>query len=373
MLQILLILFLPLAIVYLSKRYAAPEWLSPVVLCYALGMLMANSPMLLDFQISQDASSAAVLLGVPLLLLSSDIKLWKKQAKVVMLSFALCVLSGMFCSFLAGHYFGHQMQDSGKIAGMLVGLYTGGTPNMAMISKGLNVPNDVFVVLNTADILGGGIYLLFLTSIAKKWLSRFLPAYKSTGQQSTTAEQQDPFDFWNIGFKNAGYALGVALSVIGLAVGLTFLIYGNLGESSTAVLIVSLTSFSTVASLFKRIRHLKGSYTMGMYGMLCFCVAAGMSANFSEVIGKTPVLVLCTFAVLIGTISLHYVLAAFFKIDVDTAIITSTAAIFGPPFIGQVAGAINNKEVVLSGMTTGVLGLAIGNYVGILVAYLVGV
>jgi len=51
-------------------------------------------------------------------------------------------------------------------------------------------------------------------------------------------------------------------------------------------------------------------------------------------------------------------------------IITSTAGIFGPPFIGQVTSAINNKQIIASGMITGVAGLGIGNFYGIFIAKL---
>ena len=47
----------------------------------------------------------------------------------------------------------------------------------------------------------------------------------------------------------------------------------------------------------------------------------------------------CGFVVF-GSILLHYLMAILFKVDRDTLIITSTAAIFGPPFIAPVAQAI---------------------------------
>lgn len=64
-------------------------------------------------------------------------------------------------------------------------------------------------------------------------------------------------------------------------------------------------------------------------------------------------------------------MASLFRIDADTVLITSTAAIFGPAFVGQVAVALRNKEVVLSGIITGLVGYAVGNYLGIFIAYLV--
>jgi uncharacterized membrane protein len=71
-----------------------------------------------------------------------------------------------------------------------------------------------------------------------------------------------------------------------------------------------------------------------------------------------------------GSIVIHFALAKFFKVDVDTFIMTSTAAVFGPPFVGPIANVLKNREVVVSGMTAGVLGLAIGNYLGIGMAML---
>jgi uncharacterized membrane protein len=67
---------------------------------------------------------------------------------------------------------------------------------------------------------------------------------------------------------------------------------------------------------------------------------------------------------------MHFALAALFRIDADTALITSTATIFGPPFIGPVARALRNRELMVSGLTTGIMGYAVGTYLGLAVAWL---
>ena len=77
-----------------------------------------------------------------------------------------------------------------------------------------------------------------------------------------------------------------------------------------------------------------------------------------------------TAIVITGAILIHYLLAVLFRLDRDTTMITSTASIFGPAFVGQVASAIGNRSLVFSGMATGVVGYAVGNYLGLAVAYL---
>jgi hypothetical protein len=64
------------------------------------------------------------------------------------------------------------------------------------------------------------------------------------------------------------------------------------------------------------------------------------------------------------TIALH---ALFYP--VDTAIISSTATIFGPPFIGPVAAALKNRALVGPGLTLGLAGIALGTYLGLATAY----
>jgi uncharacterized membrane protein len=73
---------------------------------------------------------------------------------------------------------------------------------------------------------------------------------------------------------------------------------------------------------------------------------------------------------MLTTIILNIILAYLFKIDADTAIITSTSTIFGPAFIGQVAMSMKNKEIIFSGMIASMVGIALGNFFGIGLAYL---
>jgi len=44
--------------------------------------------------------------------------------------------------------------------------------------------------------------------------------------------------------------------------------------------------------------------------------------------------------------------------------------VFGPAFVPTVATALKNRAIIVSGLTTGVVGYAIGNYAGIALAYL---
>ena len=71
-----------------------------------------------------------------------------------------------------------------------------------------------------------------------------------------------------------------------------------------------------------------------------------------------------------GSIVVHVGLSKIFKADTDTTIITITALTFSPPFVPAVAASIRNKEIILTGIANGLIGYAIGNYLGVFIAYI---
>jgi uncharacterized membrane protein len=67
---------------------------------------------------------------------------------------------------------------------------------------------------------------------------------------------------------------------------------------------------------------------------------------------------------------LHLLLSVIFRVDADNYLITTTAFIFSPPFVPVVAVALKNKDVIITGITVGIIGYVIGNYLGVALGYL---
>ena len=106
--------------------------------------------------------------------------------------------------------------------------------------------------------------------------------------------------------------------------------------------------------------------------LLVFCITVGTQDDIGHMLQAGSLVLLYCGCVLLLAVALHWLTARLFNIDVDTLIITSTAAYFGPPFVGPIAKVLGNREVVVSGMTAGAVGLALGNYLGFAVASLLG-
>jgi len=113
-----------------------------------------------------------------------------------------------------------------------------------------------------------------------------------------------------------------------------------------------------------------GTDKMGQVLMLVFFCCIGLISNLSQLIHSSPMVYLFDALVLSCTVLIQLGLCWLVRIDRDTTIITSVAAVFSPPFIGPVALALKNKEILVPGIICGLVGYALANYAGAALAWI---
>lgn len=399
-----LVLFFIIAPYYLRKlgdKIQLTTILSDVVICFIVGVILGNTqqgwmPSLATqkgaFSVAETATAVSVLFAIPMLLMTSDIRKSVRYAPKFLISFVLCILAVLLATLLSIYLF-PDLPNLGQTAGCMVGVYVGGTPNMVAISYALNAPHELFVILNSTDVFCSGIFFLFLTSVAKRFYGLLLPPFvpKTTEQQQTTQIIEDildqPTTYSNLPLDETKFppdsftkeqvfpifkATIFAILCIGFSVIMAFIFPGADGNLNEMLLMIVLSTTSILFSFSPKVQALKGVYEFAQYLLLIFAIAVGFMANFSALAAAAPTYLTFNAILVISLLVLHLIFAMIFKIDTDTFIVTATACIFGPPFIGQVCSAIKNKEMLAPGMALGVLGLIIGTYLGIFVASLIG-
>ena len=140
-------------------------------------------------------------------------------------------------------------------------------------------------------------------------------------------------------------------------------------DYQTAGMIICITTLSILLSLVPAVNKIKKTFQSGMYLIIIFCIVVGSMADFSMFTIKSLYIALFVAMVVFGSMFFQVLFSKLFKIDVDTTIIASTAFIFSAPFVPTVANALKNKEIILSGITIGIIGYATGNFLGITLAY----
>lgn len=305
-----------------------------------------------------------MIIALPMLLFGADPRRNWRLAGPGLLAYGLCALAGLIGTALAAYWFQASQPDGWKVAGMLTGLYTGGTPNMQAIGLAVDAPADYVVLLQAADIVGGGVFLLMLMTVVHPFLGYFLPSFRmpETADETTEATTEPDTAWWIA-------PTLISLLIGGVSAALTYLLTGDLGKNTT-LLILLLTTISLMLSMSPRVSRMRGAYRQGEYFLLIFCVALGLMANFQKLLGDGLPLLAFSLVALVSTILLHWLFARLFRLDRDTVMVSATAALYGPVFIAQITTAIRNRRLLAPGIALSLLGLAVGNYLGIAVAYL---
>jgi len=369
--QVIVILLLPGLILYVKKHSKIVRWLSPIVTCYLVGILAGNLSFLsLNRELLNRIAELSVCLAIPILLFSSDVIKWLHHSRNTFISFSLALASVVIASLIAFFIFRNQINDCWKVAGMLFGVYTGATVNMTAIGIALEVDNEVYVLLNSADLMFGGLYFFFLISLSKKVFGYFLPVFKADEGIKTIenkggmiAGQQSSY---RKSIMHVIISLLLSMVIFAISAGISYLIAGKL---SGTIIILIITALGIAFSFNKKIHALQLTYESGNYLLLVFAITIGSMVSFSDLITANLAIVLYCAFVVFGSALLHVTASSFFKLEDDIVIINSAAAMFGPAFILPVAEAIKNKPLIVPGLAMALLGNAIGTYLGLAVAW----
>ncbi len=367
----------PAGVLWVCRKVSFLEKIGPVLLLYILGVIIGNIGIKPEGMATlQDImSSAMVPLAIPMMLFGCTFRLRETRQQLKAL---LTGLSAVVMAVVAGYLiFGRNIEEGAKIGGMLTGVYTGGTINLAALKTMLGVRNETYILLNSYDMLVSFLYLTFLLAIGIKLFRKFLPFKPDALEHGSYAaaikeNQENDGDYSQLftkeGMKDAGKLIGITLLICAASGGVALL----LPQSSFMVIfILMLTTLGIICSFIKPIHNLKHSYNIGMYFIYIFCVVVASMADLTSLnlTGSLNLLGYLLFAVF-GSLAIQALLARIFRIDADTMVIASVTFINSPPFVPMMAAAMKNRRVLVTGLTLGIIGYAVGNYLGFLISEL---
>jgi uncharacterized membrane protein len=255
---------------------------------------------------------------------------------------------------------------------MLIGVYSGGTPNLASLKSALNVDNETYIVIHSIDMLISSIYLLFFITIGKYFYGFFLPKYNTANKSGKLKQVTEEVENYKGILDKKRIILNLKSLLIAI---LIFAIAGVAGllvpkESMMLTVILIITALGILASFYKPVKRNDKNFEIGMYFILVFSITVSSMANFDTMEKEFLNLLYFVSFVVVLSMLVHILLSRIFRIDRDTTMICSVALICSPPFVPLVASSLKNKNVIVSGISIGIIGYAVGNYIGVLVAYL---
>jgi uncharacterized membrane protein len=233
------------------------------------------------------------------------------------------------------------------------------------------VDPNLFVMTSTYDMIVGAITIIFFITAGPRIFRAILPPFRHNGGPEVTDEiihEAESFEDYSGMLKKGRIvplvqAAGLALLIFVVSFGISLLLPKI---SQMVVVILSITTLAILASLINRINRIEKTFQLGMYFILVFSFVVSSMADLGVIfsIGFLGLFAYISYAYF-GTLILHIILSRIFKVNADDFLITTTAFVFSPPFVPVVAAALKNKDVIITGITVGIIGYVIGNYLGV--------
>lgn len=371
---------IPAGVLRLCRKFSLLRKIGPVMLLYGLGIIIGNIGLMPEQMpaVQDILSNAMVPLAIPLMLFACTFNL--KGARSQILALATGLISVITAVTIGFFIFGRDIPEGAKVGGMLTGVYTGGTINLAALKTMLGVSEETYILMNSYDILVSFLYLSFLLAIGIKLFRKFLPNsigdFTDKDEAAIKAEidkeNENPYKglFTRSGIAQAAKLLGLTILIVGISAGTALLLPESMFMT---VFILMLTTLGIGASFIRKVHDMSYSYDIGMYFIYIFCIVVASMADLSklDLVGGLDLLGYLLIAVF-GSLLLQVIFAKIFRIDSDMMVISSVTFINSPPFVPMMAAAMKNKDVLIPGLTIGVIGYAAGNYLGFLMSQLLG-
>jgi len=389
-LQLLAIFLVPLLIIR-SANFKLTKLFGTIGTAYLAGIFVAlvvfalrklGADIVLNADIGEIGSHAAIGVGIPLLLFSANLKEARKLSKKVMIAFASLVVSALVVASLAFLAIGRTMENGAILAAMSIGVYTGGTPNLNAIANIFGLDATALGLANLSDMIVGALFYVFLLVAAKPLVSLVLKPARSASYMVAPSDMQnteaiDLRKFRQSKRLGAVVLLAFAMTLVSAGAGilvwiLTGAIPGRMTDFIVPAMMLGVTVLGIVGSFSKKIRETEGTNVVGHYLILVFSFALASSLDLTKVSTGFGMNILFFGVVTVGIFVVHILFSKLLGIDAECAIVTATAGIYGPAFIPAITKQLNNDALTVPGLICGSIGYAIGTFLGLLMGLLYG-
>lgn len=376
---------IPILIILIFNNFKWGKSVGTVIMAYAVGIIAALIGFLpsgtepgaeeLD-SLQRTLMNVAVPLAIPLMLFNSDFKLWTKSLPKTMavligglISILIAVVSGFFIFRNAG------IPQFDRVAAMMTGIYTGGTMNFSALGTMLEVDPSLITLTLTFEEIATFPFIVFIVAGGYKFFRWLLPAKQSDDTVVEDMRNVDAESFENyrgmlkpktFGKMMLGFLLSLGMLAIGA--GLSLLITGKLNE---LIVILTITTLAIIASFSPKVRALPKTFELGMFFILIFSVVVASKFDIHALKGSLQILWFILF-VMLTSIVLHLIICKLFKVEGDLFTVGHISLLCSPPFVPPIVEALGNRKVLLSGIVIGLAGYAAGNYLGVLIAWMLG-
>lgn len=303
---------------------------------------------------------------IPLFLFQANLRRIFTETRRMALAFMIASL-GSVLGAIAAYFLVHLGPDSAKLAGIFTATYIGGSVNYAATIETLGYTNSSMVSAATAvDNLASALFLAMLAVLpAWNWLAR---RFVVMDHSEVNVDVDLSIESEDITSASMAWSISVALVIVALGTWIA----NALGMSSMKYLVITTLTIIPATLVPNLMARLKGAFEIGTVLAFVFFAAIAAGADIGQLIAVAPMLLVFVLIVLTTHSVVTFGLGAILKLSLPELIIASNAAILGATTAPALAAAQGWRGLVTPGVLVGVLGYAIGTFLGVGVAGLLG-
>ncbi|MBT3458593.1 MAG: DUF819 family protein [Halieaceae bacterium] len=306
---------------------------------------------------------------IPLFLFQADLRrLWREASRTT-LAFLVATIGTVAGIVVAATLLDLSTLGSGAplpasdreaaIVGLFASTYIGGSVNYAALGEmtGLNQDRSFFSAATAADNLFSAVYLSLIALLpGVTRLARFFPAHPTTPQPTTAPEAAPP----QVTARSLCLAIACAAALVAISDGLVAYL------NAVSYRYVTLTILTLVlATLVPAIREwLAGAFELGVALSFAFFAAIAAGANLTAMVSVAPTLIVVVLILLSVHLATLLFIGAVTRLTLPELLTASNAAILGATTAPAMAAAKGWRDQVTPGVLVGVLGYALGTFIG---------
>lgn len=362
---------------WLEARYAWANKIGASLLVIIGGALFSNLSLVpLESPVYSAITGPVTSLAIVWLLFAVDFRGLKAAGPRMLLAFgvaaAATAVGAMVAALVLGGAFG---DDTWRLAGVMTGTYAGGSVNFVSVSREVGLTGSLLAAATAADNVMTAVWIV-ATLALPVWLAgpfrrrsaKGLSPSSGIGAEPPPSEEaENPFE--------AEVTIKPASIMSLLALGLVLLLASEALERWVPAVpgVLWLTTMALALAQLPWVRRLQGAFQLGLIALNLFFVVIGIYSRLAEILNEGLEIFYFTAIVVLVHGVLAYGLSWLLRIDVESTSVASQAAVGGPSTALALAVSRGWSHLTLPGIMVGLLGYAVGTYLGLAVAALVRV
>lgn len=345
---------------WLSRRWIWGQRLGVTMLVLLLGVAVRNGlgwqP---DARVSGWISGPLTSLAIAELLLAIRLKTLLLRARPLLLLFGVVVLATVVGVVVGAVALAQPLGDQRSV---LMGLYTatfsGGSLNLVAVGRILNPPDALLALATATDQIVFTLWFALSMGLGRRdRLKTSLPTPPPLALSPPTTQAQPAGRDWLLamlwGLAAVGLSHGLSQGLVWIGVGVPF--------------ILVLTTVAVLAAQLPGPRTRRSCPGLGQFLIQPFFVVVGLSTPLAGVFSE-GLWILVYAAIVVGTHAVVVLALARCRVPMAEMLVASQAAIGGPSTALALATSLERDDLAVPGVALGLLGYAIGTYLGVVMA-----